>query len=103
MMMLLLLQILIQLLLYIVIVNSSNDDHYQQCNIQLVHIIDIPTQGNAGFEYLTKDDKHYLLSANNVDYLVVSNEGILQSGLHQISQIFELRVVNDDRLEQIDS
>ena len=61
---------------------------------EMISVAEIKTQGATDFEHI---------QANNVDYLVISNEGNIQSGLHQISQIFELGVVNEDRLEQIDS
>jgi hypothetical protein len=93
MMLLLLLQILVQLLLYIVIVNSSNDD--QQCEMQLVHVIDIPTEGNAGFEYFTKDDKHYLLSANFWD-------GISKD-MSATSHLIQLHIeIDSNRIESYD-
>jgi hypothetical protein len=54
---------------------------------EMISVAEIKTQGATDFEHM---------AINGIDYLIVSNEGALQSGLHQISQIFELKVVNED-------
>jgi len=56
---------------------------YKWSDQEMISVAEVKTQGATDFEHM---------AINNVDYLVVSNEGNLQSGLHQISHIFEFKV-----------